>query len=206
MIMNSQPQPRPRIPDDMLADHQLWIQSGQQRGKPIQLAGLDLTGIEISGLELSDAAFGASILRHAQAVGTRLPYALLQGADLSYAILTLANLVKAQMDDAKFDGATLAGANLARANAYATSFQRADLRGARLFALSTGLGTSFKGADLRDADLTDMRLNGVDFTDVDLRGAKGIDTIRRAENVTVGDQVLSGAAFIEWAQQEAARP
>jgi uncharacterized protein YjbI with pentapeptide repeats len=200
------PQPRPQIPDHLLAAQKLWNDSRQQRGQAVELIYQDLEGIDLSGLDLTDACFAGSNLKLARAVATSLAYGHLQLANFENANLSLANLAKARLNNAVFDHATLIGANLAKANAIQTSFKRADLRGANLAGMRAHQHTSFAGADLRDADLEDIRMSEVDFTDVDLRGAKGIDTIRWAENIIVGDQVLSGAAFITWAQQEAARP
>ena len=104
---------------------------------------------------LAMTAEGADLTR------ARLTDADLTGADLTRARLTRANLAGADLARADLADADLSGANLARADLTRARLTGADLTRARL-----------TDADLTGADLTGATLTGADLTDATLTGAR----------------------------------
>lgn len=74
------------------------------------------------------------------------------------------------MTGANLNGADLTGANLNQANLSGAQLQRADL----------------SGANLRDANFSDATVEHTLFADNDLRGARGLDTVRHQGPSTIG--------------------
>jgi hypothetical protein len=106
----------------------------------------------------------------------------LNGAELSEASLTGANLSKADLRRADLHAASLTGANLSKA----------DLRRADLYAADLD-GADLTGVDLRRADLTIADLDGADLTGADLRGAYLCDAyLARAD---VSEAILQDTVF-----------
>jgi uncharacterized protein YjbI with pentapeptide repeats len=72
----------------------------------------------------------------------------------------------------KFESATLRGANLDDASFSMSSFVNADLAGARL------TRTDLTKADFSGADLTGADLSGADLAEANLKGVRGLDTVK----------------------------
>jgi hypothetical protein len=105
---------------------------------------------------------------------------VLDGADLSGAVLWAfgfagASLREADLSGAEMGWAALAGADLSGADLSRARLARADLSGTLLAGASLAAadltGAVLRDADLRDADLTGAYLAAVDLTGADLRRA-----------------------------------
>lgn len=158
-------------------------------------ASADLTGADFRGANLKGANFGKATLdganlRGADMNGADLGHAQLIRADLSRADLALADLSRADMRGVDLRGAVLTGANLKDASLLGATLHGADLRGADL-----------SGVNLRAANLTDTRLEDANltraaagstvFADLDLRQARGLETVHHASPSTVGADTLA---------------
>lgn len=98
------------------------------------------------------------------------------GLDLQKTYLHKANLIKAHLEEANLtfanlSSAKLTGARLEGAKLQATRFNAADLRGAYLMKIDTGVFTSFKGARLEGAHFEETDLEGALFEHANLKGA-----------------------------------
>jgi uncharacterized protein YjbI with pentapeptide repeats len=160
----------------------------------------DLINTKLSGANLGDtvlnrANLGGADLNHANLSGASLNHAELKGASLSGADLSGANLLGAELDNADLHGADLRGAKLGAAHLCNVSLGRANLSNANLTLVD------LRSADLRSADLdyTDLRsadlggaafhearFNEVSLANVDLRGVKGLDTVKHEGPSTIG--------------------
>ena len=143
----------------------------------------DLSGADIIGEDLYEAS-----LNRADLSGASLSEANLRGANLRGANLRGANLSEANLRGANLSGANLSGASLIEANLRGANLSGANLSGANL-----------SGADLREANLGG---NGAGpqrrpisakptswltvLADVDLRTAKGLETVRHEGPSTIG--------------------
>ena len=128
----------------------------------------------------------------------------LSGADLRGIQLPGVNLSEANLSDADFSNACMANAQLRYADLSRTNLDQADMSGSDLenaqaiFATLRGtlleqaslLWTSFRGADLRAANFDGAGLACTLFTDVDLSGAKQLDTCRFWGQVTIDFRTL----------------
>ncbi|WP_395741171.1 toll/interleukin-1 receptor domain-containing protein [Prosthecobacter sp.] len=103
----------------------------------------------------------------------------LKGADLSRGNLSGANLKLTLLNDANLRGANLRGANLSEALLNDADLQGADLGGANL-----------SGAELSDTSLNDVSIGRTVFTEVDLRTAKGLESVRHRIPSSVGIDTL----------------
>jgi hypothetical protein len=134
----------------------------------------------------------------------------LSGAQLTEAYLAKANLSQTNLNEANFSDAILREADLNKANLSGAWLRSADLGGAHLSGTNlhgaylretrlTGAGlieACLSGADLGGASLCGAYLSGADFTqatawetdftDVDLRDAKGLETIKHQRPSTIG--------------------
>jgi uncharacterized protein YjbI with pentapeptide repeats len=114
-----------------------------------KMDGVDFTGAQLQGADLSFELRGITLAR-ANLTGVLFGFGtetLLQGADLSGAVLTGADLGRAQMQGASLKSASLRGAELREANLQGADLSGADLRGANLDR------ARLQGASLRGAKL-----------------------------------------------------
>lgn len=161
--------------------------------------GLDLSGrkfekgIDLSGLNLERIILKKAILIGARLEGAKLTVAHLeganlQGAHLERADLTFAHLEQAQLIGAHLEGAQLIAAHLERAYLIAAHLEGGNLSGAHLE------GGNLIAAHLEEAYLTDVYLEGADLTDAHLKGAylNGIEfsADTRLELVDWGNYIL----------------
>ena len=117
--------------------------------------------------------------------GLNLQDANLQDANLQDANLQDANLRNGQLKDTHLSSANLSGTNLSGADLSDADLSDADLREADL-----------SGADLSDADFREADLSGADLSDADLREAdlSGADLIEaNLSGANLQDADLSGA-------------
>src|SRR5215469_11184111 len=98
--------------EQMLALHQLYLNTGYHDGHRANFSSADLTGRDFSGLKLR---------------GIKMDRAVLHGADFTKAHLQSANLIGAMLQEARFDKADLSRARLSGANLVSASFEYACL-------------------------------------------------------------------------------
>jgi uncharacterized protein YjbI with pentapeptide repeats len=134
------------------------------------LSGADLSGADLSGVDLSDAN-------------------LSDGADLSDADLSGANLRKADLGGANLSVADLGGAEL----------QLAVLSGANLLGADLSGGANLSYADLSDAELIDANLSDTYLNQADLSGANllGTDLGVSEEELDEQAKTLEGATMTD---------
>jgi uncharacterized protein YjbI with pentapeptide repeats len=150
-------------------------------GKNLRAAdfqGTSLTSATFTGSDLSCANLRGAVLRDITAQRVRLRGTILEGADLTRAILseaarggnpcsgsdhtklTDAILVEAELDNAHLEESSFQGANLRDADLNASHLEGSDFSSARL-----------KDATLEGAYLDGALLSGADLTGATLRGA-----------------------------------
>ena len=120
----------------------------------------DLSGADLSGANLSGANLSEGNLNEAD----------LSRADLSGAKLVRGEPHRSDLSEAILSEADLSEANLSRANLIGANLSEADL----------------SGADVRGAAFTHAEVRHTHFADVDLSGAKGLETIGHSGPSTVG--------------------
>jgi hypothetical protein len=120
----------------------------------------DLRGADLGGANLREADISCADLR---------------GANLSWADLVGVNLFRASLGGADLSLANLRGADLGGANLSEANLRGADLGGANL-----------SGADLGGADLNGAEIDLTRFTDNDLSGAKGLETVVHRAPSSIG--------------------
>lgn len=155
-----------------------------------ELNAADLRGANLKGAHFGNAILDGAILREADLHGADLRAAQLVRADLSRADLRLADISEANLRGADLRGADLSAANLKNASLRGATLYGADLRGVDL------TGANLRGANLADTRLedaifTNARVGGTVFADLDLRQAKGLETLQHGCPSTVGTDTLS---------------
>lgn len=163
--------------DSIIAQHDLWLQSGGAEGQQARLDGADLRQADLRNVDLSHAALTGANLERAELAGAilrntdlrnvNLGYASLVGADLSGANLQHAAAMGADLTDAclieaillgiQVDYAQIRNANLTGALARKAQFYRCDMTGSK-----------FDRADLRGANLTHANLTSASFADASI--------------------------------------
>ena len=96
--------------EQMLAEHQLYLETEYHQGHRANFASADLTRRDFSGLNLR---------------GIKMDRAVLKGADFTGAQLQRATLIGAISQEARFDRADLSGARLSGANLVSASLEGA---------------------------------------------------------------------------------
>ena len=97
--------------DQIVRQHQLWLDSDGDKGERADLQGADLRGAYLVDAYLDGANFGGSNLRFAS-----LGFANLHGANLHFADLQSASLCYANLQGANLGGANLSNADLFNAD------------------------------------------------------------------------------------------
>jgi len=141
----------------------------QHRGIHLNLSGADLRAAHLSGANLSHANLITADLRGADLRAANLNEALLSGANLSGAYFIGADLSFANLKEAILSHANLSGADLR-----ATDLSHANL----------------SGAILSGAILSGATVGLTIFGNVDLRTAKGLDTLNHLAPSTIGTDTL----------------
>ncbi len=164
----------------------------------------DLGMTDFSGADLNAADFRATNLKGANFKGASMNSANLRGAHLHGADLRASSLVRADLSRADLGAADIRDADLRGADLRGVSLHGAALNGASL-QNATLQGADLRGADLRGAlllgaNLTAARLaatlfggaavGGTVFGDLDLREARGLETLQHAAPSTVGTDTL----------------
>ncbi len=152
--------------------------------------GADFRGANLKGANFAGATLDGANLRGADLQGADLRGAKLVRADLSRADLRLADLAESELRGADLRGADLSGANLGKASLHSATLHGADLRGADLTHANLR-ETNLADARIDDANFTEAIVGGTVFADLDLRGAKGLESLRHSSPSTVGTDTLS---------------
>lgn len=145
------------------------------------LSGTDLTGADLRGADLRGAELLEAVLKSAD----------LRGANLRNAILREANLRGADIREADLTGALLIAADLRE-----TVFRKAILREAYLNGAIL-IGADLTGAILMEADLAEsffarrIQVAEVNFCNLDLSGAKGLENVRHLGPSTIGTDTIA---------------
>jgi uncharacterized protein YjbI with pentapeptide repeats len=139
----------------------------------------DLNEINLNDANLSDAELSCTTL-----IGANLSRANLRKAGLNEAFLPMANLSDADLYEAHLTRADLSDAHLTRANLSGALLDNANLREADLS------GADLSGANLSGADLSGAVVFGTIFSDLDLRGVRGLDTLVHTGPSTIGTDTL----------------
>ncbi|MBI1877858.1 MAG: toll/interleukin-1 receptor domain-containing protein [Chloroflexi bacterium] len=180
----------------------------------VDLSGVDLSGVDLSGVDLNEVnlsalyrsganigedeligvCFSGANLSGADLSGADLSEADLSGAHLSGAFLIWTHLSGADLSEADLIWARLRGANLHGANLRGANLRGAHLREAYL------IRADLHKANLREADLSGAHFSGANlsgatvgwtiFGDVDLSGAKGLETVQHEGPSTIGIDTL----------------
>ena len=135
------------------------------------LSGAYLRRAELKDVNLSRANLSKANLSWAHSASADLTRTNLRGANLYRA-----NLVNANLTEADLESANLIAANLTEGSLSGANMQNSDLRWAVL-----GLGEALRGADLSHASVGPSI-----FTDADLSGIRGLDTIHHSGPSTIG--------------------
>jgi uncharacterized protein YjbI with pentapeptide repeats len=160
----------------------------------------DLSGADLGGAVLVEANLNATALREVDLRRASLTNVNGFQANFSDADLRGADLREGNLDQATFMRADLREATLWRASLRAADLRGADLRHANLGrAVLTGAnltGADCRGASFVGADLTAVRCDGADFgeatlaqtrlADLDLSGAKGLESVVHLGPSTAG--------------------
>jgi uncharacterized protein YjbI with pentapeptide repeats len=119
--------------------------------------------------QIEEVLYGSGIPEELHSYNRKLQAADFQNANLSGAVMSLANMGERPMEKrtllTNFEDANLRRADLSGANLHLANFSNAYLREANL-----------SGADLSDALLTKANLKGANLTGANLKGAKLDDT------------------------------
>jgi uncharacterized protein YjbI with pentapeptide repeats len=138
------------------------------------LSFADLSFAGLSDAHLRNTDFTNAILNQANLNDANLNHAHLNGANLGRATLNQANLSFANLSFIKFDNADLSSANLSNV----------DLSNANFY------NTNLIDATLSGANFANARVARTIFGDVDVREAKGLESIRHEGPSTIGIDTL----------------
>ena len=123
------------------------------------LTGADLTGAKMNGVSARNAGFGMAVLNKASLFRADFEGATFTMADLSKADLRCARLKKARLRQSvlhkvDFTEADLREADLSLCDVSHSTFDNADLRGARLRMMKGYEKASWIGTDIRDINFS----------------------------------------------------
>ncbi|MEX2430630.1 MAG: pentapeptide repeat-containing protein, partial [Dehalococcoidia bacterium] len=144
-----------------------YMRAQDLRTDPVIADGADWRGAHAQGLvlpysKLPKADLRGADLREADVRRTDFTEAQLQGSDVS-----MATLVGARLQGADLSDAVMRATDLYEAGTAGVILCRADMTGALLFRIS-----------LKDADLTDANVFMAQSYRADLRGVKGLETVK----------------------------
>lgn len=156
--------------------HSLWVHTEGQRGKRLCLTNeplepfLNFRGLWLMRSDLRNTQLAHRDLSEVNFIRSELAGACLEGSNLSYSTLVLADMQSTLAKHANFAYANLGMANLRGANLSGACLVGANLQYASLE------GANLTGADLRASFLLDAHLEGADLRGVlwdgaDLTGA-----------------------------------
>jgi uncharacterized protein YjbI with pentapeptide repeats len=166
--------------DEILSEHEIWVDTDKRRGTQADLTGVYLRGQDLRGRNLQQAIFKSADLEGATLRGSDL-----SGTDFRSATLIGVDLVDATAKESEVGKGVLQSVEKAR-------FQSADLDRANLS------GGVFSEALFQQASLDETVFQGADLSDANLSNAEGSEVdFRRAnlENATLESARLPGSSF-----------
>ena len=174
--------------EQIMADHKAWLQD-RSTGKRADLSDIDFSNLDyregeykILGMDLSGMDFSYAIMS-----GANLMRANLSGANLSYAVLNQANLHNANLTGAIIEGTDFTSAKLTLATLDECKGDGAHFNFAQIW------DGSIKNASLKKAGFLDAEVFDSDFTGSDLECAGFIGT--DLDNTIFIDTNLRNARF-----------
>ncbi len=144
------------------------------------IRGVPIDGANLSEVNLADTWLKYKSLKNTDLRRANLSRAYLRLADLQGADLGDANLQETTFDQAHLEGANLSKTQLWRASLYEAYLMRANLGEANL------IHTDLTKADCSEADFTGAEMARTILGDVNLRGAKGLETVIHHGPLVVG--------------------
>ncbi len=158
--------------DDLLALHQLWLDSEGNKGQRLDLSGYDLRGLK----SLKNADLAMFYAEHS----------VWYGQDLSAMKMQASRFKNSDVRNCNFDSADLRGSNFSKSNMVGSKFCNARFEPLQLYRkrmMNTNFSganlryTDFKFANLRDANFSNADLSFADFTGADLHRANFANAI-----------------------------
>ncbi len=144
----------------------------------------DLSEVDLEGATLSNADLSDAQLVHARLRGATLHSVNLSRAELDGADFDDANLCFARIVRTSFGSSKFVGADLSYGTVFRGMVSGADFRRTTLY------GTVFRDCVLDGVSFHRARLSGTTFADVDLRKAKGLEQIKADGPFTIGVDTL----------------
>lgn len=149
-----------------IQSHELWVESGGDKGKRFVLIGeyfdaVSMSNANLSGVDLSKSYFGLSLF-----FNVNFTNANLAGVNFTNAKLQNVNFTNAKLKQADFTDANLTGSNFTGANLIEAYFNRSNLT---------------------EVNFTDANLLGTSFVSTDMSFTKGIVTFSFNKHVAVFD-------------------
>lgn len=178
--------------DELIKEHQLWVETAGKKGRYLDLSGYDLRhvapmkgmkltaikaeravflGMNLAGAELQHTYLDGADFRNALMMQTDFRGSSLKGAKMAKADLRLANFQPLLMGDGRTKSTDLAGVNLRYADLRGVDFKHANLKGADI---------SF--ARVEAADFNHANIEGLIFDSIDAASAKGLPVSPAEEN------------------------
>lgn len=148
------------------------------------LSGANLRGMDLSTVDFMGANLSKAILREANLTDAKLIHADLRGADCGGA-----NLMSADLRGAILDGVDLGQADLSYVNFIGASLYRTYLGNANLYGASLD-EAKFIDVKFRGANFERARVGNSIFSEIDLRGAVGLEQVKH-----VGGSDISGSSL-----------
>ena len=158
----------------------------------MELIGVDLRGVDLSGANLEHATFSRDFrnIGIVMAAGDVLWGVPMNRADICGADLSWANLRKASFVQANLSCADIIGADLYKACFREAYLRDASFRDAKLIEADLNRAilarADFTRADLSKANLSGATIGFTEFTDVNLRFVKGLETLKHEGPSTIG--------------------
>ena len=162
--------------DQLLKEHQKWLDSKGESGVRADLRGRDLTWLEFSGTSFKGALLDRAQLDNAECLSANFVGAKMRGASLIKCRLLGANFTGANLGNTKFSGAKLSGSYLTGAR-----MSWADFRSCVMHR------TSIAGGNLEHANLSKTNLNKADLQDTRLNSANFYKSNLEEANLTGAD-------------------
>ena len=164
---------------------EVWNVWRRMNGIKPDLRGADLQGANLRGANLDVTYLVAADLSYADLSDVKLAYAHLNNAILNETTLRGAYLLGTDLTAAHLYKVTINGAFFDKTHLFDTNLREVDFRGAH-FRKPYFSRAHFDRVLFGDADLSQIRLAFTTFSDVDLSGAKGLDSIEHEGPSTIG--------------------
>lgn len=156
--------------ENILQQHQLYLDSGGEQGEKARLEQANLSGAHRPEVDLRKANLRGANLKGANLGNANLQETILQDSSLQGAFLSRANLWRAYLESADLSGAYLFDAKLQEARLHDANLRKAKLEGVDL-SLANLFKADLRETNLQEANLHEANLENAKLEEVDLRGA-----------------------------------